>query len=273
MVWVDRAGSEQPLSAPAQVYANPRISPDGRRLAVSIAGKDGEHIWICDLPACANLTQFTKDGTTNDIPVWTADGARLAFYSNRQANIANAYWQMADGSGTPDRLTPPVLVGQHLRAWSSNGQLAAMYRANPATGPDIWILRMSDRLEFPFLATPAIEVATRFSPDGAWLAYTSTASGRAEVYVQEIPGARRMQQVSRDGGLQAIWNPKGGELFYRRGNAMMAAPITAGTSFSVGQAVTLFEAPYWQAPVQQGNPNYDVSPDGQRFLMLKEGRP
>jgi dipeptidyl aminopeptidase/acylaminoacyl peptidase len=272
LVWVDRGGAEQPVGAPARLFQNPRISPDGRRLAVSIGEQNAEHIWVCDLPACSNLTQFTKQGTTNDIPVWTPDGRRLAFFSNMQGGPAAAYWQMADGSGTPERLTPPIgPIAQQLRAFSPNGQFAAMYHANPATGTDIWLLRMNDRVEFPFLTTPAIEGAPRYSPDGAWLAYMSTVSGGPQIYVQEMPGARRYRQVSTDGGIQPVWNPKGGELFYRNGSRMMAVPITTGASFSVGQPTVVFDRPYYITPIGQTNPGYDVSPDGQRFLMIKEG--
>jgi len=270
LVWVDRAGNEQPLGAPARLFQNPRISPDGRRLAVSVGEQGAEHIWLCDLPACGNLTQFTKQGTTNDIPVWTPDGRRVGFYSNMQGG-QSAFWQMADGSGTAERLTPPIgPANQQIRSWSPNGQFAAMYHATPATAGDIWLLRMNDRVEFPFLVTPAIEGAPRYSPDSNWLAYMSTQSGRPEIYVQELPGARRVRQVSTDGGIQPIWNPKGGELFYRNGNRMMAVPITTGQNFSVGQPQVLFQRQYFTAPVQQTNPGYDVSLDGQRFLMIKE---
>ena len=129
---------------------------------------------------------------------------------------------------------------------------------------------MSDQVEFPFLVTPAMEGGPRFSPDGNWLAYMSTESGRGEIYVQQLGGARRKRQISTDGGVQPIWNPEGGELFYRNGNRMMAAPITTGKNFSVGQPRMLFDRQYWLTPVQLTNPGYDVSPDGQRFLMLKE---
>ena len=271
MVWVDRSGAEQPLNAPPQVYSNPRISPDGRRLSVSVETGQTEHVWTCDLPACGNLVQFTKTGTVNSQGIWTPDGRRLAFYSNVQGPVVAAYWQAADGSGAPERLTPPLNppVAQHLRGWSPNGQFGVMYHATPATQSDIYLLRMSDRVEFPFLATPAIEGGARYSPDGNWLAYMSTQSGGPQVYVQEMPGDRRMRQVSTDGGIQPTWNPKGGELFYRSGNRMMAVQITTGGVLSVSQPRVIFDRQYWVAPVNQTNAGYDIAPDG-RFLMIKE---
>jgi Tol biopolymer transport system component len=271
MVWVDRSGAEQSLNAPPQVYSNPRISPDGRRLSVSIETGQAEHVWTCELPACGNLVQFTKTGTLNSQGIWTPDGQRLGFYSNVQGPQA-AYWQAADGSGAPERLTPPLNppVAQHLRGWSPNGQFGVMYHATPATQSDIYLLRMSDRVEFPFLATPAIEGGARYSPDGNWLAYMSTQSGGPQVYIQEMPGDRRFRQVSTDGGTQPIWNPKGGELFYRSGNRLMAVQITTGASFSVSQPRIVFDRQYWASPVAQTNAGWDVAPDGQRFLMIKE---
>jgi serine/threonine-protein kinase len=272
LVWVDRSGAEQPLSAPPQVYSNPRISPDGRRLSVSIETGQVEHVWTCDLPMCGNLAQFTKAGTVNSMGIWTPDGGRLAFYSNAQGPVVAAYWQPADGSGAPERLTPPItpLVAQQLRGWSPNGQIAVMYHATPATQSDIYLLRMSDRVEFPFLATPAIEGGARYSPDGNWLAYMSTQSGGPQVYIQEMPGDRRMRQVSTDGGTQPIWNPKSNELFYRNGNRLMAVQITTSGAFSVGQPRIVVDRQYWASPVGLTNAGYDIAPDGQRFLMIKD---
>jgi serine/threonine-protein kinase len=239
---------------------------------VSIETGQAEHVWTCDLPMCGNLTQFTKTGTVNSMGIWTPDGRRLAFYSNMQGPVAAAYWQAADGSGAPERLTPPLnpLVAQHLRGWSPNGQLGVMYHATPATQSDIYLLRMSDRVEFPFLATPALEGGARYSPDGSWLAYMSTQSGGPQVYIQEMPGDRRLRQVSTDGGIQPIWNPKGGELFYLNGNRMMGVQVTAGNILSVSQPRVIFDRKYWAAPVGQTNAGYDIAPDGQRFLMIKE---
>jgi Tol biopolymer transport system component len=229
---------------------------------VSIEAGEAEHVWTCDLPACSNLTQFTKTGTVNSQGIWTPDGRRLAFYSNVQGSVVAAYWQAADGSGTPERLTPPSvpLVAQHVRDWSPNGQLAVIYRATPATQSDIHLLRMNDRAEFPFLATPAIEGGARYSPDGNWLAYMSTHSGGPQVYIQEMPGDRRMRQMSTDGGTQPIWHPKGGELFYRSGSRLMAAQITTGSNFSVGQPRVVFDRQYWSSPTALTNAGYDITP-------------
>jgi hypothetical protein len=135
------------------------------------------------------------------------------------------------------------------------------------TGIDIWVLRLSDHKAQPFLQSRFNESAPCFSPDGRWLAYVSDESGRIEVYVQPYPGPGGKWQISTEGGTEPVWNPNGKELFYRSGNKMMAVDVTTQPSFSAGKPKMLFEGQYLPTPVTY--PDYDVSPDGQRFLMLK----
>jgi dipeptidyl aminopeptidase/acylaminoacyl peptidase len=162
-------------------------------------------------------------------------------------------------------------TSQYLQApssWSPDGQALAFLQVNgPATGFDIWVLRTADHKAQPFLQTTFTETAPVFSPDGHWLAYMSNESGRYEIYVQPYPGPGGKYQISTDGGTEPVWNPKGGELFYRQGDKMMAVGVTTQPNFSAGKPRMLFEGPYLLSP--QTFPNYDVSPDGQRFLMLK----
>jgi eukaryotic-like serine/threonine-protein kinase len=138
---------------------------------------------------------------------------------------------------------------------------------NPTTQRDIWVLRLGDHKAQPFLRTPFDEATPRFSPDGHWLAYISTESGRYEVYVQPYPGPGGKWQISTEGGTEPAWNPNGRELFYRNGDKMMAVEITTQPGFAAGTPLMLFEGPYEPGPVQTAN--YDVSRDGQRFLMVK----
>ena len=152
-------------------------------------------------------------------------------------------------------------------SWSPDGQTLAFIEINPTTGYDIWMLRMSDRKAQPFLRTQFNESAPRFSPDGHWLAYISDESGRYEIYVQPYPGPGGKSQVSTEGGTEPVWNRNGRELFYRNGDKMMAVDIATQPSFVAGKPHLLFEGQYQPAPATL--PNYDVSPDGQRFLMLK----
>jgi len=264
LVWVSRNGTEQPLSAPAHYYVQPRVSPDGRRVAVNITEQQVQ-VWLYDLTR-DTLTRFTFEGNANSAQVWTPDGKRIAFQSTKEGPQPNLFWQLADGSGGLERLT--TSQSRHApSSWSPDGQLLAFVDGTPTTGTDIWVLRLSDRKAQAFLRTPFNETAPRFSPDGRWLAYVSDESGRFEIYVQPYPGPGGKWQISTEGGTEAVWNPNGRELFYRSGNKMMAVDITTQPSISVGKPRMLFVGQYLPTPGTL--PNYDVSPDGQRFLMLK----
>jgi serine/threonine-protein kinase len=126
---------------------------------------------------------------------------------------------------------------------------------------------MSDRKAQPFLRTPFTESAPRFSPDGHWLTYVSDESGRFETYVQPYPGPGGRWQISTEGGNEPVWNPNGRELFYRSGDKMMAVDVATQPTFAAGKPRVLFEGQY--ARTLFTIPNYDVTLDGQRFLMLK----
>jgi len=263
LVWVNRTGAEQPLDAAAHAYSYPRLSPDGRQLAVVINEQE-IHVWLYHLSR-DTLTRFTFEGNVNSVPSWTPDGKRIAFTSNRDGP-ENLFWQQADGSGALERLNTSG-YNQTPGSWSPDGQLLAFEEINPTTGPDIWVLRMSDRKAQPFLRTPFNEGAPRFSPDGRWLAYVSDESGRDEIYVQPYPGPGGKWQISTEGGTEPVWNRNGRELFYRSGDKMMAVDIATQPSFAAGKPRMLFQGHYVPTGIKM--PYYDVSPDGERFLMLK----
>ncbi len=263
LVWVARNGAEQRAAAPERAYMFPRISPDGQRVAVGTTENETQ-IWLYDVSREA-LTRFTFEGNVNLNATWTPDGKRIAFQSGKEGP-PNIYWQHADGSGGLERLTTSEYPHVPM-SWSPDGQLLAFIEVNPSTQRDIWILRMSDRKAQPFLKTRFDESVPRFSPDGRWLAYTSNESGRYEIYVQPYPGPGGKWQISTEGGMEPAWNPNGRELFYRSGDKMMAVDIATQPSFAAGKPRMLFLGPYERSPAT--SPNYDVSPDGQRFLMLK----
>jgi eukaryotic-like serine/threonine-protein kinase len=263
LVWVSRNGAEQPLAAPARAYMDPRLSPDGRRLAVAISEQETQE-WIYDFSR-NTLTRFTFEGNYNLNPVWTPDGKRIAFESNKEGP-PNLFWQMADGSGGLERLNVSESI-QAPNSWTSDGQLLAFVELNSMSGVHMWVLRMSDRKALPFIRTPSNETLPRFSPDGRWLAYMSDESGRYEIYVQSYPGPGGKWQISTEGGTAPVWNPNGRELFYRSGDKMMAVDTPATPGFTAGTPRMLFEGTYVTPPIPIVN--YDVSPDGQRFLMIK----
>jgi Tol biopolymer transport system component/predicted Ser/Thr protein kinase len=271
LVWVSRNGAEQPVAAPAHTYVGPRLSPDGRRVAVTITEQESQ-TWLYDLSR-ETLTRFTFEGNYNLNPIWTPDGKRIAFESNKEGP-PNLFWQLADGSGGLERLNTSEYI-QVPSSWSPDGQLLAFHEVNPSTQRDIWVLRLGDpstgsgqvHKAQPFLRTQFNEGSPQFSPNGRWLAYVSDESGRFEIYVQPYPGPGGKSQISSDGGTEPMWNPNGRELFYRSGNKMMAVEITTQPSFSAGKPKVLFEGRYLLTPAT--SPNYVVATDGQRFLMLK----
>ena len=265
LVWVNRNGAEQPVATPARAFMFPRLSPDAQRVAVAIAEQGVVQVWLHDLSREA-LSRFTFEGNRNLNSVWTPDGKRIAFNSNKEGPPQDLFWQMADGSGGLERLTK----GEYARvpmSWSPDGQLLAFMENNPTTGYDIWMLRLADRKAQPFLRTPFNESVPRFSPDGHWLAYISNESCRFEVYMQPYPGPGGKWLISTEGGTEPAWNSNGRELFYRSGDKMMAVDIATQPSFTAGKPRVLFEGRYVATPAT--SPNYDVSRDGQRFLMLK----
>jgi serine/threonine-protein kinase len=263
LVWVGRNGAEQRAAAPERAYMFPRISPDGQRVAVGIAEQETQ-LWLYDLSREA-LTRFTFEGNVNLNAAWTPDGKRIAFQSSKEGP-PNIYWQQADGGGGLERLTTSEYAHVPM-SWSPDGQLLAFMEVNPSTQRDIWVLRMGDRKAQPFLKTRFDESVPRFSTDGRWLAYTSNESGRYEIYVQPYPGPGGKWQISTEGGTEPAWNHNGRELFYRSGDKMMAVDIATQPSFAAGKPRMLFQGPYERSPAT--SPNYDVSPDAQRFLMLK----
>jgi len=263
LVWVARDGTEKALAAPPHAYRGPRISPDGRRVAVSIEDQETQ-IWLYDL-ARESLTRMTFDGNSNINAIWTPDGKKLTFASNKEGPV-NIFWERADGSGGLERLTN----GEYLHSpmsWSSDGQLLAYSEINATTGYDIWVMRASDHSSQLFLRTPFNEGAPRFSPDGKWLAYVSNESGRYEIYLRPFPGPGGKWQISTEGGTEPVWNRNGRELFYRNGDKMIAVDIVAQPNFVAGKPRLLFEGKHELSPGTFAY--YDVSPDGQHFLMLK----
>jgi len=196
--------------------------------------------------------------------------------------VPNLFWQLADGSGGLERLNTSEYI-QVPTSWSPDGKLLAFMEVNPITRVDLWVLRTSEPSaglgQNPprgsgqvwnaqsFLRTPFDEGAAQFSPDGRWLAYMSDESGRYEIYVQPYPRPGGKWQISTEGGTEPMWNPKGRELFYRSGDKMMAVDIATQPGFAAGKPRMLFEGRYQLSPVQSAD--YDVSPDGRRFLMLR----
>jgi Tol biopolymer transport system component len=249
----------------AQGYQQGRVSPDGTRIAVQVEARDNQ-IWIFDLGR-ETLTRLTFQGSDNQIPVWSPDSRRVVYYSN-QSGPLNLYSQPADGSGAVERLTNSPNPHAAM-SWSSSGLLA--YTDSLGGDRDIAVLDVATGKSNVFLKTAFREGGAQFSPNGHWIAYVSDESGRAEVYVQSYPGPGGKWPVSSDGGSEPMWNRNGRELFYRSQDRMMAVPVSTADGFSIGRPQMLFERRYASIQLPQTAPYYDVTPDGQRFLMVKEG--
>lgn len=264
LLWLDRKGESRPLPAPPRAYTFPRLSPDGQRLAVGIQGaKPG--VWLYDL-ARSSLTPLASSPLVS-FPTWTPDGKHVAFGwgSNGPFNI---FWIPADASGPPEALTTSDNM-QFPNSWSPDGHMLAFTEADPTTGWHIWMLRLeADRKPHPFQQTPSNEGGAKFSPDGRWLAYESDESGQREVYVRPFPGPGGKWPVSTEGGTEPVWARNGRELFYRNGDKMMVAVVETQPTFAAAKPRLLFEGHY-KTSAYAFQQNYDVSPDGQRLLMIK----
>ena len=229
-------------------------------MAAGIEEGEGQ-IWLYDISRDA-LSRLTFDGPMNVDPIWTPDGKRITY----KGKANRLFWQPADGGGSAEELTTGKLARNNIpSSWSPDGQEFAYLQDGVAR--NIWILPLKDRTPHVFAASPAYESGPSFSPDGHWITYTSNESGRTEVYVRPYPGPGGKWQISTEGGAEPVWNPKGRELFFRDGQKMMAVDYTAQPTFSAGKPKMLFQGPY--TPTPRSASDYDVSSDGQRFLMLK----
>jgi eukaryotic-like serine/threonine-protein kinase len=281
---VDRDGRSTPLIETRAAYESPSFSPDGRRLAVTIASEHGSDVWIVDLARSTRI-RLTAGGRSA-WPVWSHDGARVAFQSAAPGPW-NLFWKPVDGSADAQPLlatrvsasaawpaavagllpgTLPTLSGagpQFPSSWLPDGNALAFHERKPNGERDIWTVTPGDE-PMPFLLTPFDERSPRFSPDGRWLAYVSDESGRDDVYVQPFPGPGAKWLISTDGGVDPVWSRDGRELFYRAGDRLMAAPVESEGDLSAGPARPLFEI---RVDAADSGPAYDVSPDGRSFVV------
>jgi len=268
LVWVNRQGREEPIGAPPRAYIYPRISPDGSRLALDIRDQEND-IWIWDLKR-QTMSRLTFDPGLDRAPVWTPDGQRVIFSSQRGglASGGNIFWQAADGTGTVERLTTSDHA-QFTTSVSPDGTRLVFRDDDPKSRRDISMATLDGKgTTESLLRTPFDEENGEVSPDGRWLAYQSNESGQSQVYVRPFPKVDAGRwQISTMGGSRPAWARNSRELFYLDGNnQMMAVPVQTSPAFSAGNPTRVFETHYL---TPNNGRTYDVAADGQRFLMIK----
>jgi Tol biopolymer transport system component len=274
LTWFDRAGKRLTTVGEPADQMSVALSPDGTRVVVSLsdATRRGRDLWVYDLQRGLR-TRFTFDPASEVTGTWTPDGARILFHSRRSGRF-DLYQKASSGIGD-EELVFADNRDKDLATWSPDGKVI-VYQSIPATGSenstsDLWILSLApERKSAAFLQTPFSESRAAFSPDGRWLAYASNESGRFEVFVTPFPSQSGKWQVSTGGGTWPRWRRDGKELFYlTRNNTLMAAAVdSAGDALQVGHVQPLFDMDPRMTTVEGvGGYWYDVSADGQRFLV------
>ena len=262
MVLVDRQGNESPLTAMTRDFLNPRFSPSGDRVAATIGGSV-RHIWVYDVDQ-GTLSPRTFEGSFNAYAIWTPDGTRLTFATQR-GGLRELYSVAADGGS---RAEPFFASQQEIRAavLSPDGKWLAFQEGSRG---DILVVPLDgeDRTPRPFAQTSFNESQMALSPDGRWLAYVSDESGQDEVYVRAFPEPAGQTLVSVNGGTEPMWSLDGRMLFYRTALEMVAASVQTEPVFRVRARDVLFFDTYSRGVTFYAD--YDIDPRSGRFIMIK----
>ncbi|HET6892579.1 MAG TPA: protein kinase [Pyrinomonadaceae bacterium] len=265
--WVDRSGKELgTIGQPRSYYIRPWVSPDGKRMAVDGPDMQGNRdIWLIDL-VTGDPTRFTFDPSTELFPVWSWDGSRIVFASDREGP-RHLYLKNANGAGKEELLLKSE-ANKIPMDWSPDGRFILYVVNDPKTKIDLWLLPLfGDQKPFTFLQTNANERLARFSPDGRWIAYVSDESGTNEIYVRTFPDSGGKWQVSTNGGYHLAWAHNGKELFYvSTDKKMMAVDVKGeGTTFQRGTPKALFDRriPSFNTPLAQ----FAVGADDKKFIV------
>jgi hypothetical protein len=265
LVGVDRKGNARRITDDRRPFEHPRFSPDGKKVAVDGGGS----IWVYDIHTGAPTRLTEKPPATR--PIWTSDGKNITFAGWLDGK-ASLYSVPADGSSEPRQILPLAEsgAGHFPLSWSPDGRTLAFSYGRPGTLRDVWMLPVGGTPR-PFLDSPLDERPAMFSPDGRWIVYAIRQANRDEdIFVQPYPGPGGKVLISKGGGVEPVWSPSGREIFYRSmdGARMMAVLVQTQPIFSSQQPEPLFVANYHAHP---GGfyPAYDVSRDGQQFVMLE----
>ena len=265
LTWFDRQGNRVGTVGEAGVYRTLSVSPDGKRVAAERTepGTQNRDIWIFDAAGGAG-TRFTTDPAWEAFPVWSPDGSRIVFTSNRGGTFD--LYQKAVNGGGQEELFYKSGEGKGPNSWSRDGKYLVYYSIGQPT--HLRLLAVNGPPERP--ATPVVDnqfssITGRFSPDGRWILYSSNESGKTEVSVRPFDSATgaigNAVVITADGGRYPLWRGDGKEIYYMNGDGMvMAMEVALGKTLGKGSPKPLFKAP-------AGVLFWDVAPDGQRFLM------
>jgi Tol biopolymer transport system component len=270
LTWFDRSGRVLARVGSADAGRTAEaisLSQDGRRVALTRRVDGNSDIWLLDLQRGGVMSRLTFDAAIDNFALWSRDGLRVAFASPRNGPL-DIFQRRVGGEADEPLLTSSQ--NKVPAAWAPDGHVLLYLRADPKTHLDVWALPVGgDRTPFPVVRSPYEDLNPQFSPDGRWIAYQSDQSGRFEVYLQPFRGSAAPVLVSTEGGTQPRWRADGKELFYldlaRRLTAVPIAYSPNGQSADVGVPLPLF--PSAVGGLGSGQRQYEVSPDGQRFLI------
>jgi dipeptidyl aminopeptidase/acylaminoacyl peptidase len=269
LVQADRHGRVEPLPLPERSYEPEfAFSPDGSQLAITVTGANYDvWLWSFERQVLSRLTA----GWSNSLPVWSPDSRRLVFGTDRlSSEHCDFQWKPADGSRPSTTFFQTTTFQGGPNSWSPDGQFLAYVERDPETDYDIWVQPIDESMNpgtpRRIIASTAREEWPRFSPDGRWLLYGSDETGNPELYVQPFPGPGPKQQVSRAGGAEPVWGPRGDEVFYVEptSSRMMRAPVRTAPELFVGAPEALFQ---FESP----STSFALTPDGDYFVFLQRG--
>jgi eukaryotic-like serine/threonine-protein kinase len=262
LLWFDRKGQEVGFALKPGIYGNIVLAPDGRSVAADTTDPASQNtdIWTYDL-ATQSAKRLTFDPSIDSLPIWSPDGSRVVFASNRGVTF-DLYLKDTNGAQEEKRI-PQDGPDRYPTDWSRDGKHVIYER-----GADLWFVTIPELQATPFIKAIATLKGGRFSPDGKWVAYSSNESGRWEIYVTSFPEAHGKWQVSNAGGDQPRWRSDGKELFYLSPDRrIMAVPVKTGANFDAGTPMALFQANPRELVATSEEFSYDVSNDGQKFLI------
>ena len=274
LVWADREGKEESLGAVPDAYSSLKIDPDGNEVALEVGASGSKDIWIWDI-SHKNQRRLTFDKATDSNPVWTPDGKRIVFRSNRSGGLGGIFWKSASGTGNAEPLFSKPDVVLLPSSFSHDGKILAVFEISLAPlGLDIGMLTMEGNRELKeILHEKYFEAEPQISPDGRYVAYQSNASDKGEIFVNSFPDVTKGKwQVSNSGGNSPLWSPDRKEIFYRNGDAIISVKAELEPSFKYENPKILFQRKYLTDRFIFQNTSFspwDIHPNGKKFLLIK----